>query len=206
MKGRFADEEAAFEAARPGHRARTAFQRPRFAAEEFGLTAAQRGTALHLAMQHLALEHTGSRQEIARQIDAMVRRELLTSQQAEAVDPGRLAAFFASELGREVKQAALLRREFRFSLLVPAAEYYPGVPGEETLLLQGVIDCCFETAQGRTVIDFKTDRVTERTAAERAREYRPQMAAYSRALETITGKPVIRRILWFFSLDDAVEI
>ena len=51
---------------------------------------------------------------------------------------------------------------------------------------------------------FRSDRVTRRTAEERAEEYRPQLTAYSRALEEITGKPVARRCLWFFAIDQAV--
>lgn len=64
----------------------------------------------------------------------------------------------------------------------------------------------FETLEGITVVDFKTDRVDRRSVAARAEEYRPQLAAYSRALEEITGKPVIRRCLWFFALDQAVDV
>ena len=40
------------------------------------------------------------------------------------------------------------------------------------MLLQGVVDCCFETAAGLTVVDFKTDHVETaeeiRSRAERA--------------------------------------
>ena len=30
--------------------------------------------------------------------------------------------------------------------------------------------------------------------------------AYSRVLEEITGTPVVRRCLWFFAIDQAVEV
>ena len=99
-----------------------------------------------------------------------------------------------------------LRREFKFSILVPAANYCPGAGEGEQVLLQGVVDCCFETLEGITVVDFKTDRVTRRTIQARAEEYRPQLTAYSRALEEMTGKRVVRRALWFFALDQAVEV
>ena len=81
-----------------------------------------------------------------------------------------------------------------------------GAGEREEILLQGVVDCCFETLEGITVVDFKTDRVTRRTVAERAEHYRPQLEAYSRALAEITGKQVVRRVLWFFALDQAVEL
>lgn len=75
------------------------------------------------------------------------------------------------------------------------------------MLLQGVVDCCFETAAGLTVVDFKTDRVE--TAAEvraRAEYYRPQLEAYSRALEQVLEKPVARRALYFLHPGTTVEV
>ena len=56
------------------------------------------------------------------------------------------------------------------------------------------------------VVDFKTDRVGAAAVQARALEYRAQLAAYSRALADILGRPVARRVLWFFALDRAVEV
>ena len=57
-----------------------------------------------------------------------------------------------------------------------------------------------------TVVDFKTDAVTEATVEGRAAEYAPQLEAYSRALGEVLGCPVARRALWFFRLGRAVEL
>ena len=204
LKGRALDEEVAEAAVRPPRPIRLG--RPRFATEEFGLTPAQKGTALHLVMQYIDFERTERVEQVRAEIARLVERAFLTPQQGEAVDPAKIAAFFASPLGRELMASTSLRREFKFSILVPAADYYPQAGAEEQVLLQGVVDCCFETLEGITVVDFKTDRVDRRSVAARAEEYRPQLAAYSRALEEITGKPVIRRCLWFFALDQAVDV
>ena len=204
LKGRDLDQEAAEAAPAPPKPLR--FQRPRFAAEAMGLTPAQKGTALHLVMQFLDFDRAETRKGAAAEIARLVERALITPQQGEAADPERIAAFFASDLGQELLRSGSVRREFKFSILVPARDYYPGAGAGEEVLLQGVVDCWFETLEGITVLDFKTDRVTERTVQERAEEYRPQLTAYSRALEEITGKKVCRRVLWFFSLDRPVEI
>lgn len=75
------------------------------------------------------------------------------------------------------------------------------------MLLQGVVDCCFETDDGITVVDFKTDHVfTEEALRERAELYRPQLAAYSLALERVLGKPVNRRVLYFLHPNRTVEV
>ena len=208
LKGRALDEEVR-EGAGPATEPSAApapFGRPRFAAEELGLTAAQKGTALHLVMQYLDFERAGTREGAAEEIRRLVDRALLTPEQGEAADPARIAAFFASDLGRELMASTSLHREYKFSILVPAADYYAQAGAGEKVLLQGVVDCWFETLEGITVVDFKTDRVTEQTVLARAEEYRPQLMAYSRALEEVTGRRVVRRVLWFFRLDRAVEV
>ncbi len=206
LKGRFIDEESAQETQASARPLPCPFDRPRFAAGEFGLTAAQRGIAVHQVLQYMDFSRTETDAELQAEIRRLVDLALITPQQGEAVDLAQLMAFFSSELGRQIKSASSLRREFKFSLLVPAADYYPGVAADEKVLLQGVIDCWFEQEDGLTVLDFKTDRVSEKTVPARAEEYRPQLTAYSRALAKITGKPVKRRVLWFLALKNAVEL
>ena len=157
-------------------------------------------------MQYLDFERAGTREGAAEEIRRLVDRALLTPEQGEAADPARIAAFFASDLGRELMASTSLHREYKLSILVPAADYYAQAGAGEKVLLQGVVDCWFETLEGITVVDFKTDRVTEQTVLARAKEYRPQLMAYSRALEEVTGRRVVRRVLWFFRLDRAVEV
>lgn len=180
--------------------------RPRFAEEEFGLTPAQRGTALHLVMQHIDFTKTGSVEEIREEIARLTAKQFLTPQQGEAVEAKKIHTFFSSFLGRELLHAATLRREFKFSVLVDAQPYYKEAGAGERVLLQGVVDCFFETPAGLTVLDFKTDRVTTKTMKVRAEAYHPQMMAYSKALEEITSRRVARCVLWFFAADGSVEL
>ena len=205
IKGRALDREAEEEASRPS-RAGQPVTRPGFIAKTQGLTPAQRGTALHLAMQYLPLTGEAATAEaVGEELDQLVQAGFLTELQRQAVPPQRLTALLNSPLGRAMAAAPLCRREFKFSLLVPADEYFPEGGGEE-ILLQGVIDAWFEEEGGVTVVDFKSDRVSPGGEGARAEEYRPQLDAYSRALAAILGRPVKRRVLWFFATDTAVEI
>ena len=204
LKGRALDEEAAEEAPRPSRP--LSFGRPRFAAEELGLTAAQRGTALHQVLQYIDFERSETVEGVREEISRLVEQQYITPQQGEAVDPAPIAAFFQSDLGQDLLSSVSLRREFKFSILEPAHRYYPQAGEGEQVLFQGVVDCYYETLEGITVVDFKTDRVTKSTLAHRAEHYRPQLEAYSRALEEITGKRVIRRVLWFFALGRSVDL
>ena len=97
--------------------------------------------------------------------------------------------------------------KYRFTLLMDARAYDPAAPEEDSILLQGVVDCCFETPDGLTVVDFKTDHI--RSAEEialRAEHYRPQLEAYTLALEQVLEKRVSRRVLYFLNWDESVEL
>jgi ATP-dependent helicase/nuclease subunit A len=58
-----------------------------------------------------------------------------------------------------------------------------------------------------TVVDFKTDHVrTKDEISQRAEHYRTQLEAYSRALEQVLGKKVVRRALYFLTPGATVEV
>ncbi len=208
LKGRGKDMEAAAEGVelRPAL-PEVSLRTPCFTGER-PLTAAQRGTALHMVMQYLNFDRAGSREEIEGEIARLTAQQFITPQQGAAVEPQVILDFFQSDLGQRMLRAKKLEREFKFSLLVPAAEYYPEMSGlEDEVLLQGVVDCWFEEEDGTiTVVDFKTDRVSEHTVLTRAEEYRGQLEAYTKALGQVMGVTVSKRLLWFFAVGRAVEV
>ena len=110
------------------------------------------------------------------------------------------------EQGRQLRGSRNLHREYPFSVLTEARRFFPQAPAGEEVLLQGVIDCWFETAEGITLVDFKTDHVSAEHLAQRSQRYRGQMAAYAYALEEVTGIPVVRRVLWFLVPNLGVEL
>lgn len=201
LKGRALDEEIA------EHAAHTPYIRPlsqpKFRRERRGLTPAERGTATHLVLQYLDF---GER-DVPKQVEALRSRSLLTPEQAGAVDVRALERFLASPLAEDIRQGGNVLREYRFTLLMDARDYDPAASEEDTILLQGVVDCCFETAEGLAVVDFKTDQVrTAEEVAQRAAHYRPQLEAYSLALEKVLEKPVSRRALYFLNAGAVVEV
>lgn len=205
LKGRELDFETEEDT---GRRRPVLFDRPDFA-EEKGLTPGERGTAHHVVMQFLDFSQTGNVETIDADIQRLVDKGIVAKRQGDAVDRQVILEFFRSPLGQEVLNAGEgLHREFKFSLLEPAARYFPELPtdADETVLLQGVVDCWFDTPEGLVIVDFKSDRVNEKTVQERAESYRPQLEAYATALSQLLGRPVARRVLWFFSLSRAVAV
>ena len=203
LKGRELDQEVAGGAGtvrRPSEP-----EKPRFLQEIHGLSAAERGTAIHLVMQYLPLDTAAEEQSVAAQVQALEQRRLLTPAQAEAVDKRAIAAFLRSPLADRIRGAEQVWREYRFALLMPAERYAGGAEGEE-MLLQGVADCVFRQDGALTVVDFKTDRVTAEEAPARAEIYRGQLQAYSDALSRIMEMPVERRVLYFFQCGQEISL
>ena len=199
LKGREKDREIAENTVRPY--VRRAFAAPRFLSGQLPMAPEERGTAVHLVMQYLPLDGDG-----AATVAELVRRRLLTKEQAEAVDLAGIRRFLASPLAQELRQAERVEREFRFSLLVPAGDYYTGMAEGDEVLLQGVVDLYAVKDGAVTVVDFKTDFVTPETLPEKLAHYRPQLEAYSGALEKILDMPVTRRVLYFFRTGETVEL
>ena len=74
------------------------------------------------------------------------------------------------------------------------------------MLLQGVVDCALLEADGITVVDFKTDRVTADTIQSASERYRVQVQTYADALHRIYGLPIKQRLLYFFAADQFIEL
>lgn len=196
MKGRFKDQEAAENTNQPHmHSFRKAgFSVPVADAKEYG-------NAMHSVMQYIQYDACTDVDAISRELQRLVRAGYITQSSAELVDPQKIAALFATDLGRKLRSGIDLLREFKFSILVesPACT-------EDEVLLQGVVDCAILEPDGITVIDYKTDRVTELTVDDRAAYYVPQVKAYADALSRIYQKPIKSSYLYFFSLNRFVKV
>jgi len=201
LKGRTLDAEISENAAHMPYL--RPLSQPKFRQAQHGLTPAERGTATHLVLQYLNLED----RDVAGQVERLRRNDLLTEAQSEAVDFSALERFLASKLAEEIRMSRRVLREYRFTLLMDARDYDPAANGEDRILLQGVVDCCFEAEQGFVVVDFKTDNVwSEEEVAQRAERYRSQLETYSHALEQVLEQPVVRRALYFLRSGRTVEI
>ncbi|MBU4533844.1 MAG: helicase-exonuclease AddAB subunit AddA [Eubacteriales bacterium] len=182
--------------------------RPRFLQRDAVLTGAERGTALHLVLQHLDLNTRLDEQDVGVQISGMVLRGIITSEQAEAVDGQAIARFFASPLGYRVRGAALVSREMPFTLRLPASRLYPGISEESTslVLIQGVIDCLLDETGGYVIVDYKSDRFPPGDEQAAFARYGTQLALYTEAVEVLTGRTVTDRFLYFFANDSTFRI
>ena len=188
------------------------FPRPRFMEGHVGLTAAERGTALHEVMRQVVFARCRDLDGVRGELERLARERRISAARVAAVDAARVLAFVNSPLGRQAAASPDCRRELPFSLLVKAKDLPLGdgveVGGDDEILLQGMIDLLFLDNNGWTLVDFKTGRIQGNPAsapAEAALRYAPQMNAYAYAAARISGLPVNRKVIWFTDGDLAID-
>lgn len=185
-------------AAEQGAKRKITLSRPAWLGEK-GMTPAERGTALHEFMQFA--DFHAMQQDPRAEVERLVSQAYLSPEQAAAVDLSRVRAFIESDLGRRVLASPHVERERRFTAEIPATLAKPQAHAEETVVLQGAVDCIFVENGRLHIIDFKTDRV--KTIDELWGHYAPQLKLYAAAMEEVTSMQVGEMILYSTHLNAA---
>jgi len=201
LKGRNKDQEAAENA--PQKHPAFRWKKPSFASNS--MEAKEFGNVIHSVMQYIRYDCCDDVDSVNSEVERMVCTGLLSREEGAAVNRKMIAAFFSSALGRKLADGVSCLREFKFSILDDGDKYAEGLCGEK-ILLQGVVDCAILEEDGITVLDFKTDYVTEETLLQTAEKYRLQVEAYSEALGRIYEMPIKSRQIYFFRLNRFVEL
>ena len=162
------------------------------------LNPAERGTAFHVYMQHADF-HLASIPGIKRHIDALVRNDVLTAEEASALSLERILSVLQSNIITRAKRSPLLFREKNFSLKMDSDEI--GFPDGEMVVVQGTIDLCFLENNAFVLVDYKTDRVNKETLSARQKAYTRQIEIYAKALTELTEYPVKEKYLYFLNHD-----
>lgn len=182
-----------------------------------GISAADRGTAVHSFMQFcdikkLAETSQDKRDEaIVSEAKRLCSLGHLTAKQAECADPAIIGKFLDSDLCGRIIRSGNVMREKKF--LVKIADLCIDkqildnsglmVYNETEGMLQGVADLIFEENGSLVLADYKTDRYV--TPEELKERYSMQLYLYAKALSLIFNKPVTEACLYSFELGTAVK-
>ncbi len=175
------------------------------------------GTATHLVISKLDLAEPPTVESIQSLIHKLVADEAIAESVASKVDAESIVSFFESEIGRlALDKNHAIHREWPFTFAFPASDWLEPsthqtgherrVTGDDTIIVQGIIDLLIETPVGLVLIDFKTDDVTADRATQRAELYRTQLELYARAASAITGRKVLSKWLYFLRPSRQIEV
>lgn len=186
---------------------------PRFIQERTEtVSGALRGSACHRLLELFPFERKEDPGEwtiaqIQDVIEEKVKSRELTREYARVISPDKIRRFLQSDLARRMCAAQKKGRLFReqpFVLGIPASQIEEGLPEEETVLIQGIIDVFFEEDGKLVVVDYKTDVIKqEKDLADR---YRVQLQYYAQALERLREKTVKEKILYSFFLGREIPL
>jgi ATP-dependent exoDNAse (exonuclease V) beta subunit len=142
------------------------------------------GRAVHASLQTLDLPDASN-------LAGVVRAQCVAEGVTEFED--LVTNLVQSAVASEVVQLAAASQHWR--------EMFVGTADADGVILEGIIDLLYRDASGQLVIvDYKTDAVPVDAIPARVAYYRPQVAAYRRALQAATGEDA-SPVLLFLDVD-----
>ena len=180
---------------------------PEFIKEDKTLKGAGRGTAYHRLMELHDFTSKADYNVVKNELDSFLENGFMTEDMVKCIYIKDILNFLNSESGQRMSLAAekgKLKKEQPFIMSVDAGSVYDEMKGEgESILVQGVIDVCFEENDEIVVLDYKTDNV--KTTDELKERYHAQLDLYADALEKLMGKPVKEKIIYSFKLNEMIK-
>nr|MCR5485356.1 PD-(D/E)XK nuclease family protein [Clostridiales bacterium] len=177
---------------------------PSFASDG-GMTAAQRGTAVHKFMQLADFKKIGAF-GVESELSRLYNEGYLTNDERKAADRPSVRAFFKSEAAKRIFSSEKVFREKRFTIEKNASDIHGDLPentANEKIIIQGMVDCAFVEDGKIVVLDYKTDRCSTEELKER---YKNQLLIYGDAMRAITGMDIKELILYSFYNGDTVTV
>ena len=178
--------------------------RPAFLYKE-GLTAAERGTALHAALQFADLAAAAN--DLPGEVARLVEGGWLDAALAGQLELPRMAAFLQSPLAARMREAKKLLREYDFITAVPAKFVDDTLPepfAHQPVLVQGIADAVLVNGDTAEIADYKTDR--GKTPEQLLQAYAKQLLLYRAAVEKRLGVRVERCTIYSFSLGREIPV
>lgn len=157
--------------------------------EEQKTDSSEYGTLIHLVLQHIDIKNINTKKDIENALFDMVLKEFITQKQKDEVNVSSIHKFLSSELGLRLKGAKKLYREVPFNIDLKCYEVYTELDsnlfGNETIMLQGIIDCFFIEEDKIVLIDYKTGRKSD--------NHKIQLDYYAFAIERIMKMKVVEK-------------
>ncbi len=163
------------------------------------------GTLIHTVLEHINLATDMTLSYIESEISRLVSCGILASDEKKMINPQKIFAFYSSDIGKRMLNSQEIHREQQFEVAVPVNYIYPDIknPQNETILLQGVIDCWFMENDEIVVLDYKTDSYFN--IDEIHEKYDKQLELYSFALQKMTKKTIKNKYIYLFFDNSVIE-
>lgn len=167
---------------------------PKFMQENKKISNAEKGTLVHLCIQRLNEKQNYTLQDIQNMIYDLTQKEIITQNEAEAIDAELIYKYTKSDIFAEIKKAKNIYKEQPFYINIPAKDIIAEAnKSNKNILVQGIIDLYYIDQNDKLVlIDFKTDYVANEPNSRKKimEKYKVQLEIYKKALEQALNKNV----------------
>ena len=183
---------------------------PKFLQEDKKISSAEKGTLVHLCIQRLDEKKDYELKDIQNMVLNLVEKEIITQNEADAIDVNLIYQYTKSQLFEELRQAKEVHKEQPFYINIPAKDVVSEAENsKKNILVQGIIDLYYiDKKDNLILIDFKTDYISnEANAKEKILEkYKVQLEIYKTALEQALGRKVNKTALCLVKDEYYLEI
>lgn len=174
--------------------------------EQIKLTSAQKGTLIHLCMQHLNEKEEYDINKVKELINSLKLKGIITDIEAQNINPNSILEFTRSEIFEQLKQAKEINKEKPFYITIPANQIDEKYSSQE-VLVQGIIDLYYTNKENELVlVDYKTDYIENGNEEELISKYKTQLDLYRRALEEALRRKVDKTYIYSVYLGKILKI
>lgn len=172
---------------------------PKFMQEDKKISSAEKGTLVHLCIQRLDERKDYELKDIQNMILNLVEKEIITQNEADAIDVNLIYQYTKSQLFEELRKAKEVHKEQPFYINIPAKDVVSEAENSKNnILVQGIIDLYYiDKNDNLVLIDFKTDYISnEPNAKEKILDkYKVQLEIYKTALEQALNRKTSKTAL-----------
>ena len=183
---------------------------PKFMQEDKKISSAEKGTLVHLCIQRLDEKKDYELKDIQNMIFSLVEKEIITQNEADAIDVNLIYQYTKSQLFEELRQAKEVHKEQPFYINIPAKDVVSEAENsKKNILVQGIIDLYYiDKNDNLLLIDFKTDYISQEPNAKEKilDKYKVQLEIYKTALEQALGRKVNKTALCLVKDEYYLEI
>ena len=159
------------------------------------------GTMYHKVMQYISF-NCQTIEEVKNEIESLIKEKLVTENVFNFVNLDDILVAI-KEIKPLLDGAKTVKKEEQFIMYVPYNEVLLGTNITDKILVQGVIDLIIEKENEIIVLDYKTSRLKENDLKTK---YATQLKLYEMAYEKAYMKKQVKKVIYSFHLNRAVNV
>ncbi len=170
-----------------------------------GARATDIGNATHKVMELINFNKTDTITQIDEEIERLVAEKIIDSVSAKNVSRQKIFNFFSSDIGKRLKKADRVFREAPFTMPVTASVITGNKEDSgESVIVQGIIDCFFFEDGKAVIVDYKTDKNTDRQTI--LNRYKTQIDIYAVAISKKYFLKNLEKCIYLFENNDIIYV